>query len=250
MNFTYMMLKMLTSAYNRSDVKKVEKGEQPQTNIGKVLSIGGWGFDIINSHAEKVILWDNIDYAEGKVLDKYGENYGVYRGKAPDDIYRVMIKVKVMAMLSAGNLDTLINATTILFDVKNNRVEACEIFPAKIYLFVEEEDLDEIHKLLSDTISLLMRRIKAAGIGMRIFRRTYYHALEAIYIGSLTEKFTKKTLEPLVEDKKITYNTPLNLGIGTIIYVKKSFMPSVYVLSDTNEKIEVTTKGGAKVYVG
>lgn len=123
---------MLTSAYNRTDIKKVERGEQPQTNIGKVLSLGGWGFNIINFHAEKVMIWDNIDYAEGKVLDKYGKNYGVCRGEAPDDIYRVMIKVKVMAMLSSGNFDTIINAAAILFNVKNNRVEAFEIFPAKI----------------------------------------------------------------------------------------------------------------------
>lgn len=250
MNFTYLMLKMLTSAYNRADVKKVEQGEQPKTNIGKILAIGGWGFNIINSHAEKVMIWDNIDYAEGRVLDKYGKNYGVYRGEAPDDIYRVMIKVKVMAMLSSGNLDTIINAAAILFDVKINRVEACEIFPAKIYIFVEEEDLDEIHKMLSDTISCLMRRIKAAGIGMRIFRRTYYHAMEIIYTGALTEKYAKKALGAAAKDEKITYRSNLNVGTGTIIYVKKSYMPNVYILTDNNEKILVTTKSGAAVVAG
>ena len=145
MNFTYMMLRMLTSSYNRSDIKQLEQGGQPKTNIGKLLSLAGWGFDVINDNANKVMIWDDIDYAEGKVLDRYGENYGVYRGTAPDRIYRVMIKVKVMAMLSAGNLDTIIDASAILFDVKNTRVEADEVFPAKVFLYIEEEDpLDKV----------------------------------------------------------------------------------------------------------
>lgn len=250
MNFTYMMLKMLTSSYNRSDIKRLEREKAPKTNIGKVLSISAWGFDTASSQAEKIMAWDNIDYAQGRVLDRYGGNYGVYRGGAPDDIYRVMIKVKVIAMLSAGNLDTIINAAVILFDVKNNRVEAQEIFPAKIFLFVEDEDLDEIHKILSETIARLMMRIKAAGVGMRIFRRTYYHAIETVYTGTLSEKYAKKVLGPSAKDEKITYQAPLNMGTGTTIYVKKSYMPSVYVLSDSGERLEVTTRSGIKVTMG
>lgn len=34
MNFTYMMLRMLTSSYNRSDIKRVEQGKPVQTNKG------------------------------------------------------------------------------------------------------------------------------------------------------------------------------------------------------------------------
>ena len=250
MNFTYMMLKMLTSSYNRSDIKRLERGEQAQTNIGRLLSLAGWGFGIINKNAEKVMAWDNIDYAEGKVLDRYGENYGVVRGMAPDGIYRVMIKVKVMAMLSAGNLDTIIDAAAILFEVKNARVEVWEIFPAKIFLFIEEEDLDEIHKELSETIAFLMLRIKAAGVGMRIFRRVYYHALETVYVGTLTEKFAKKELGSLPMNCRITYENPLNMGTGTIVYVRKSYMPNVYIFSESGEKITVTTETGTIITAG
>ena len=250
MNFTYMMLKMLTSSYNRSDIKRVERGEPAQTNIGKLLALAGWGFGIINQNAEKVMEWDNIDYAEGKVLGRYGANYGVVRGAAPDGIYRVMIKVKVIAMLSAGNLDTIIDAAAVLFEVRNTRVEVWEVFPAKIFLFIEEEDLDEIHKELSGTIASLMLRIKAAGVGMRIFRRVYYHAREYIYAGTLTEKFAKKGLGSLPVNCRITYKTPLNMGTGTIVFVKKSYMPNVYTLSDMGERITVTTESGAVVTAG
>ena len=247
MNFTYMMLRMLTSSYNRSDIKQLEQGGQPKTNIGKLLSLAGWGFDVINDNANKVMIWDDIDYAEGKVLDRYGENYGVYRGTAPDRIYRVMIKVKVMAMLSAGNLDTIIDASAILFDVTNTRVEADEVFPAKVFLYIEEEDLDELHKELSGVIASLMLRIKAAGVGMRVFRRAYYHAREPVYAGGMAEKFIRKGLGPYAEDKKITYKNPVHIGAGTVMYVKKTYMPSVYIFSEEDEKLEVTTGEGAAV---
>ncbi len=250
MNYTYLMVKMLTSSYNRTDVKRLERGETPQTNIGKALSLAGWGFGIAESHMEKIMLWDNIDNAKGKVLDRYGANYGVNRGKAPDGIYRVMIKVKVMAMLSAGNLDTIIDAAAILFDVKNTRVEAQEVFPAKIFLFVEEEDLDETHKRLSWTIAYLILRIKAAGVGMRIFRRAYYNALETVYRGMLTGKFVKKGLGSQAVDCRITYRLPLNIGTGTIIYVKKAYRPNVYIHSESGEKLAVTTEEGAVVTAG
>ena len=250
MNFTYIMLRMLTSSYNRSDIKRLERGERVQTNIGKLLSLAGWGFSIINKNAEKVMEWDNIDYAEGKVLERYGENYGVVRGAAPDEIYRMMIKVKVMAMLSAGNLDTIIDAAAVLFELKNTRIEAWEVFPAKIFLFIEEEDLDEIHKELSETIASLILRIKAAGIGMRIFRRVYYHALETVYVGILTEKFAKKGMEPLAVNCRINYKRTLNMGTGILVFVKKSYKPNVYILSDSGEKIAVTTETGTIVTAG
>lgn len=250
MNFTYMMLKMLTSSYNRSDIKRVERGEPVRTNIGKLLSLTGWGFGIINQNAEKIMEWDDIDYAEGKVLDRYGANYGVVRGMAPDGIYRVMIKVKVMAMLSAGNLDTIIDAAAVLFGVENTRVEAQEVFPAKIFLFIEEEDLDGIHMELSGTIAALMLRIKAAGVGMRVFRRVYYHALEKIHVGTLTEKTAKKGLGPLAVDCRMTYKAPMKMGTGTVVFVKKSYMPNVYVLSDAGEKLAVTTETGTIITAG
>lgn len=250
MSFAIEMLEMLTSAYDRSDITRLERQEKPQTNIGKLFSLLGYGFDVIQENAERVRLWDNLDQAQGKSLDRYGANYGVYRGEASDEIYRVMIKVKILSMLSAGNLDTIINAAAILFDVKNSRIEIEEIFPAKIFLFIEEEDLDEIHITLSPTIALLMRRIKAAGIGMRIFRRTYYHAREMIYTGTLSEKFAKKKLGPSAKDRKIMYQVPLNMGTGTIIYVKKNYMPKVFVLSETGEQTIVTTQSGATVTIG
>ena len=86
MNFVVRMLKMLTSAYNREDIVTLQRGEPPKTNIGKLHSVLGWGFDLVKENAERVKLWDDLDQAQGKVLDRYGNNYGVLRGMASDSI--------------------------------------------------------------------------------------------------------------------------------------------------------------------
>ena len=61
MSFAIKMLEMLTSSYNRTDMQRLEENQMPQTNIGKLFSLAGWGFDIIKDQTEKVKLWDNID---------------------------------------------------------------------------------------------------------------------------------------------------------------------------------------------
>lgn len=94
MNFVTQMLEMLTSAYTREDLIHIPRGQPPKTNIGRLHSVLGWGFDIVKENAERVKLWDDLDQAKGKVLDRYGSNYGVMRGTASDSIYRIMIKVK------------------------------------------------------------------------------------------------------------------------------------------------------------
>ena len=153
MSFAEKMLDMLTSAYDRTDLPRIRSGDLPKTNIGKLFYLSGWGFDIIKDQSEKVRLWDDIDQAQGAALDRIGKNYGVIRGTASDSIYRVMIKVKMLAMLAAGNLDTLILSAASLFGVDISDVACEELFPAKVYLYINEDSLDEEHaKVFVDQI--------------------------------------------------------------------------------------------------
>ena len=184
MSFAQDMLDMLTSAYDRSDIKRIKNGKAPETNIGKLFTLLGYGFDIIRENTERVRLWDDIDQAHGKSLDRYGGNYGVYRGEAPDDLYRIMIKVKILSMLSAGQMDTIVNAAAILFGVDIKEVRAKEVYPAKIWLYIDLDKLEESRLRLAETIAELMKRIKAAGVGMRIFLVTYHTGEEILYTGA------------------------------------------------------------------
>lgn len=53
-------------------------------------------------------VWDDLDNAKGAVLDRYGANFGVDRGGATDTVYRLLIKVKMIALMSGGDIDTII----------------------------------------------------------------------------------------------------------------------------------------------
>ena len=225
MNFVIQMLEMLTSAYTREDMRTICRGEPPQTNIGKLHSVIGWGFDIIKENAERVRLWDDLDQAQGEVLDRYGANYGVQRGNAPDSIYRIMIKVKIISMLSAGNLDTILNAAAVLFGVEPGDVDAEEVFPAKVYLYIDEDKLDEEHKAVAESIAGLMRRIKAAGVGMRIFYRTYHSDTARLYAGPIFIKYVNLTVPPYKGNSYFKTAVSLHYGAGALLHVRKIYLP-------------------------
>lgn len=223
MSFAKDMLEMLTSAYDRSDVYVLRDEKQPSTNIGKLFSLLGYGFDIIREHTEKVRLWDDIDQAQGKSLDRYGGNYGVHRGEAPDELYRIMIKVKILAMLSAGQLDTIINAAAILFGVDAEDIKAKEMFPAKIWLYIDMDRLNEERLRLAETIAELMKRIKAAGIGMRIFLVTYFSGEEILYTGMAAAIMPRIQMPAKYGGVNYEKQERLFTGVPTTVYVNVKF---------------------------
>lgn len=53
------------------------------------------GLDETKEVLENIDKYRNIDNAEGKVLDKLGDKYGVKRGPADDEFYRMMIRSKI-----------------------------------------------------------------------------------------------------------------------------------------------------------
>lgn len=202
MSFAVKMLKMLTSAYNRSDVVNLEAGEEPATNVGKLFFLAGWGFDIIRDHTERVRLWDDLDAMKGATLNRYGADFGVARGESSDEIYRIMIKVKIIAMLAAGNLDTVILSAASLFNVDPSDVKAEEIYPSKIYLYIDEDKLDDERKSVAPVIVELMSRIKSAGVGLKLFYQTYSGGSSNLYLAAITFQHVKLRINP--ESKNIT----------------------------------------------
>ncbi|MCI8442577.1 MAG: hypothetical protein HFG27_08610 [Provencibacterium sp.] len=165
MSYLATMLDMLTGAYIRSDLRRAQEGNPPQTNIGKLLSIYADGLETVHAALDTVRLWDDLDRSVGTTLERYGANFGVARENAPDIIYRVMIKVKMMAQLSGGDIDTVIRAASALFDVDEQDILLRELFPAKIRILVDSASLDEEHRSLLPTILRFFKRIVAAGVG-------------------------------------------------------------------------------------
>ncbi len=172
------MLYALTSAYSRKDYDNHRQGLPLETNIGKLFSIFAWGLNQVQEQANLIKLWDNIDRAQGSVLDRYGANFGVRRFSENDALYRLAIGVKVISQLSGGDTDTIIKAAAELFGVEPPDILMEDLYPAKIALHVDFARLSQERRELLIPIIYAIKRIIAAGVGMRFYlhmppRETY-----------------------------------------------------------------------------
>lgn len=171
MNYLVEMLTLLTGAYNRTDLQNAKKGRSLTTNIGKLFSLIAEGFELIHDNAERVRLWDDLENAEGAVLDRYGANFGVVRGAASDGLYRIMIRVKMIAQLSGGDDPTIIRAAGELLGVDYSDILLEDVFPAKKALYVDQTLLSQEWLELIEQIAAAIKRILAAGVGLRLYLR-------------------------------------------------------------------------------
>lgn len=185
MSYGYLgkMLDYLTGAYARTDIRNARHSLPPDTNIGRLFGTFAWGLEIVHENCDRMKLWDDIDNAQGAVLDRFGTNFGVARGGATDMFYRLLIKVKMIAMLSGGDTDTIVEAAASLFNVEPSQIEIKELFPAKVWLYVDEAALDAERLEAAPLISQLMKRIAAAGVGTRVFLKTYRKHRAPAYAG-------------------------------------------------------------------
>lgn len=171
--YLFKMLYALTSAYTRKDYDNRHLKIPPETNIGKLFSIFAWGLDFIHEQADLIKLWDDIDNAKGTVLDRYGANFGVKRISSDDDFYRLSIRVKVIAQLSGGDTDTVIRVAGDLLGVDVSNIDFEDVFPAKVALYVDQKLVSKNRLELIENIAESIKRILAAGVGMRLYTRTY-----------------------------------------------------------------------------
>lgn len=210
--FLNKMLYALTSAYSRKDYDNVQLGLPLETNIGKLFSILAWGLETVEEQAELVRLWDDLDYASGSVLDRYGANFGVKRVSADDRFYRLAIRVKIMAQLSGGDTDTVIRAAAMLLDVEQSDVLLEDVFPAKIALYVDTALLSPDREELIEPIAYAIKRILVAGVGMRLYLRTYRtyrYDLMLLHCGFVD---TDVSAVPVSQDRESTEVLGVNFG--------------------------------------
>ena len=206
------MLELLTGAYNRQDIQNIKHGRKLETNIGRLFSLLAWGFEIIQENADMVRLWDDLENAEGAVLDRYGANFGVARGAASDALYRILIRVKMIAQLSGGDGDTVIRAAGELLGVEFSEILLEDIYPAKVALYVDQSLLPKERLELIEQIAYAIKRILAAGVGLRLYLRTYrtYRSDLSIYRSAATG--SAYTVLPVSQDRRSVVNLTINYG--------------------------------------
>jgi hypothetical protein len=196
-----------------------------ETNIGRLFSTFAWGLQFIHTEADKILLWDNLDYAQGTVLDRYGANFGVARNGATDAFYRLIIKVKTMSQLSGGDLDTVINAIAELFDIPVEAVDLEEVFPAKIRFTIEENLLTPEKMEMAEAIVRLVKRILAAGVGMNPIFKVERTFEQNVVINTAGAVHSEITVEP--QPRSRTYTQSLFYHATAYEYAEITIPPLV-----------------------
>lgn len=202
--FLTQMLEMLTSAYTREDIKNTEAGNDPQTNIGKLFSVLSWGLDLAREQYSNIKAWDDLDLATGAVLDRYGLNFGVERDGADDDFYRLLIQIKMISLLSGGDIDTVVNATATMFDTEPTEIELVEDYPAKFDVYVNENAVPEGKLDVVGQIAEVLKRIKAAGVGMEVVMRKTMDYDGSMVLNTFLDLSSTVTIVPFPIN--VTYN--------------------------------------------
>jgi hypothetical protein len=198
------MIDALTGAYNITDAERANWGKPPETNIGKLFSIYAGALRIVHEHSEKVLLWDDIDNASGRTLDRYGENFGVYRQGSPDIFYRLLIKVKMMAQLSGGDINTVLNAAATLLGAQTHEIGLEEVFPAKIWIYVDKDQLTVDTVRLIPLIWEMLHRIVAAGVWIRIVMLVYVTEKDTVYPNAGSIVYPRVVITP----PRVGYSAP------------------------------------------
>ncbi len=204
------MLEMLTSAYIRSDIRNAKKGLPPETNIGRLFYLIADGFEVVFENAQRVKEWDDLDNAQGAVLDRYGANFGVARGAASDALYRIFIKIKMIAQLSGGDNDAIINAAAELLGVEYSDILLEDVYPAKIALYVDQDLLSEERLDLIEQIAYAIKRAILAGVGLRLYLRTYRTYRFDLPVSHGGAIGTFYMYQPIGKDREHTWN----MGVG------------------------------------
>ena len=180
------MLEKLTGAYTKD----------PDSLIGKLFQLFAsalWG---VEDTLQVIAVWRGIDNAKGTTLDRMGRNFGVRRDGADDRFYRLMIKVKVTALLSGGDVDTIITATSVLFDIDPEQVEVVELFPAKCRVIMDEADIAPEYIAYAANTAPIIKRIMAAGVGKEIYFRTPVKTGGTVYAGATLLEDITLTIPP------------------------------------------------------
>lgn len=217
------MLDILTDPYTHRDLQNVRKNRKLETNIGKLFSLLADGFEVIHKNAELVRLWDDLENAEGAVLDRYGANFGVQRGAASDALYRILIRVKMLAQLSGGDGDTVIRAAGELLGVQFSDIELQDVYPAKVALYVDQSLLSEERLALIDQIAVALKRILTAGVGLRLYLRTYRTYRYDLNIGHGAMVNVVRWLPPVSQDR----SSRADFKIGHGGFTEADFYPPI-----------------------
>ena len=123
--------------------------KDPEGNNYKLLELGREETDNLRSDIRKV--WDALDLnlAEGKTLDLYGDMLGQRRGLLNDEQYRFMILTRIGRNIVQGDYQSVMRALVLMFGGKQGDISLDD-------LELGEEDRPCVVKLTKFPIAVLV----------------------------------------------------------------------------------------------
>lgn len=106
------LIRKLTDVFNKN----------PNSKIGKFLQIVSEQLTQVQTEAERIERWRDIDQAEGTTLDEIGAPKGQQRGKANDEVMRALIKTRIAQNNSDGTIDTLVQFLSTLLKLPASEI--------------------------------------------------------------------------------------------------------------------------------
>lgn len=169
----------------------------------------------------------NIDNATGDTLDLIGGNVGQFRQGEDDELYRQLIKVRIIANMSIGNIDTINLVTSVL--VKEVFIGLQEAWPESEWDYEPSAIVLELTHFLSRFPIDLINTIKAAGVRILFLTKLKQNIYYAHYAVIDREKTLYQRLQSEFEKEHKYYQ-----GMANILSEKEiTFLfPSVYFIKD------------------
>ena len=161
-------------------------------------------FAIFDDRAKmRQAIWEveqsrDIDKAYGKTLDKFGENVGQFRLDEDDDLYRQLIKVRIIANLSLGNIPTINKVLSVL--TKDVYLGLKEVWDKEEYRNEPSKIVIELGSSAKKFPFEIVEAIKSAGV--RVLAEIEYKGnLHEIWAGGRRRVLKVKYEEYQPKDK-------------------------------------------------
>lgn len=136
-------------------------------NLDLYYVLYGYGYDEMHEALDGVKDSRDISKASGKSLDYLGANVGQLRQGEDDERYRLLIKTRIIANLSMGDIPTINHILSTLIDDKYfGLVEGFKEIREPASFLIDYDGFT------NQDLDVLIGRIKAAGVAYKT-RRVY-----------------------------------------------------------------------------
>lgn len=154
------MFRKLTDAYTKNE----------NSNVGKVLLLLSEQIDDLNGTLTTVENYRDLNSATGTTLDLIGQAVGQPRGKATDEVYRILIRARIARNASDGTTDKIILALSLALNTNPSNIKISELSDGGVYepatIGLVNLPLEALLNagMTASQFGILMQRVAAAGV--------------------------------------------------------------------------------------